>query len=145
MANDRAFFDTNILLYLLSSDTVKADTAERVMINGGIISVQVLNEFTSVARRKMDMSFSEIRSVLSPIQQICRVATVTLDTHTDALWIADRYGYNVWDALIVASAVEAGCAILYTEDLQHGQVVEERLQIINPFSEDEKSRPTHAP
>lgn len=135
MANAKAFLDTNILLYVFSGDTVKADMAEQVLSRGGFISVQVLNEFASVAHRKMDMSFSEIRAVLLPIQQICQTVSLHSDTHTDALWIAEKFGFNFWDALIVASAFEADCTLLYTEDLQHGQIVAERLRIVNPFQE----------
>ena len=133
MASGKTFFDTNVLLYLLSADTAKADVAEGIMMNGGVISAQVLNEFASVARRKMGMSFLEIREVLTPIHRICDVAHLTLDTHIYGLRIAERYKYNVWDAMIVASAMLADCAVLYTEDMHHGQVLEDRLQLINPF------------
>ncbi|MBU2806711.1 PIN domain-containing protein [Acidithiobacillus ferrooxidans] len=133
MASGKAFFDTNVLLYLLSADTVKADVAEGIMVNGGVISAQVLNEFASVAQRKMGMSFLEIREVLAPIHRICDVAHLTLDTHIHGLRIAERYKYNVWDAMIVASALLADCAVLYTEDMRHGQIFEDRLQLINPF------------
>lgn len=133
MASGKAFFDTNVLLYLLSADTVKADVAEGIMVNGGVISAQVLNEFASVAQRKMGMSFLEIREVLTPIHRICDVAHLTLDTHIHGLRIAERYKYNVWDAMIVASALLADCAVLYTEDMRHGQIFEDRLQLINPF------------
>ena len=134
MTSGKAFFDTNVLLYMLSEDTKKADTAESLLALGGDISTQVLNEFTSVARRKMGMSFSEIREVFIPICRICEVAPVTMDTHSEGMRIAERYGFNIWDALIVASAVLVDCAVLYTEDLHHKQVVDGRLQIINPFS-----------
>ena len=133
MASGKAFFDTNVLLYLLSADTVKADVAEGIMVNGGVISAQVLNEFASVAQRKMGMSFLEIREVLAPIHRICDVAHLTLDTHIHGLRIAERYKYNVWDAMIVVSALLADCAVLYTEDMRHGQIFEDRLQLINPF------------
>ena len=133
MANDRPFFDTNVLLYLFSGDTSKADAAESVMVQGGTISVQVLNEFTSVAQRKMGMSIPEIRAVLGPIRDVSSVVPLHEETHDDALRIADRYGYSFWDALILASALEAGCSILYTEDMQAGQLVEQSLRIINPF------------
>ena len=136
MASAKVFFDTNVLLYLLSADAVKANIAESIVAKRGVISAQVLNEVASVARRKMGMTFPEIRALLSPIHRICEVAPVTLDTHIHGMGIAERYGYNVWDALIVASAVLADCEILYTEDLQHGQVLERRLQIINPFATD---------
>ncbi|WP_279117437.1 PIN domain-containing protein [Acidithiobacillus thiooxidans] len=133
MASGKAFFDTNVLLYLFSADIAKADVAEGIMVNGGVISAQVLNEFASVGRRKMGMSFLEIREVLAPIHRICDVAHLTLDTHIHGLRIAERYKYNVWDAMIVASALLADCAVLYTEDMHHGQILEDRLQLINPF------------
>ena len=133
MASGKAFFDTNVLLYLFSADIAKADVAEGIMVNGGAIRAQVLNEFASVARRKMGMSFLEIREVLAPIHRICDVAHLTLDTHIHGLRIAERYNYNVWDAMIVASALLADCAVLYTEDMHHGQILEDRLQLINPF------------
>ena len=133
MASGKAFFDTNVLLYLFSADIAKADVAEGIMVNGGVISAQVLNEFASVGRRKMGMSFLEIREVLTPIHRICDVAHLTLDTHIHGLRIAERYKYNVWDAMIVASALLADCAVLYTEDMHHGQIFEDRLQLINPF------------
>ncbi|MBU2788660.1 PIN domain-containing protein [Acidithiobacillus sp. VAN18-1] len=140
MASDRAFFDTNILLYLFSGDPAKADIAESMVTMGGVISVQVLNEFTSVARRKMDMTFLEIKTVLAPIQKLCRTIPVTVDTHADAMRIAERYGLNFRDALIIASALESCCEILYTEDLQHGQVLEENLRVANPFLQKETSK-----
>ncbi len=128
------FIDTNVLLYLLAQDPKKADTAESILADGGTISVQVLNEFASVAHRKFGMSYAEIRSVLFPIQELCTVVPVHSGTHADALWLAERYRLNLWDALILASALDTDCAVLYTEDLQHGQIVEDRLRIANPFA-----------
>ncbi|WP_035193810.1 PIN domain-containing protein, partial [Acidithiobacillus ferrivorans] len=89
MTSDKAFFDTNVLLYLLSEDTVKADRAESVIVQGGIISAQVLNEFASVARRKMAMSLPEVREVLTPLYRLCEVTSVTLDTHIQGIQIAE--------------------------------------------------------
>ncbi|MBU2768837.1 PIN domain-containing protein [Acidithiobacillus ferrivorans] len=133
MTSDKAFFDTNVLLYLLSEDTVKADRAESVIVQGGIISAQVLNEFAFVARRKMAMSLPEVREVLAPLYRLCEVTSVTLDTHIQGIQIAERYQYNIWDAMIVASALMAHCVTLYTEDMYHGQILEGRLHIVNPF------------
>lgn len=129
----KVFFDTNVLLYLLSGDAAKADRAEELVARGGTIGVQVLNEFASVASRKLGMSHAEIRDVLEPIRAICAVTPLTLEIHDRALGLAERYGFSIYDALIVAAALEADCGTLYTEDLQDGQVIDGSLTISNPF------------
>lgn len=133
MPDANRFFDTNVLLYLLSEDAVKADRAEELVANGGVISVQVLNEFAAVASRKLGMSWSEIRDVLSPIRAVCEIDPVTVETHDLGIGLAERYGFSFYDATIVASALRAGCKTLYSEDLQHAQVIDRRLKIHNPF------------
>lgn len=133
MAEQPAFFDTNILLYLLSADQAKADRAEELLSIGGTVSVQVLNEFVSVAGRKLAMTWSEIRDCLGPLRATLRVEPLTSDTHDGALDLAERYGIAFYDALIVSAAKLAGCTILYSEDLQHGQVFERSLTVRNPF------------
>jgi predicted nucleic acid-binding protein len=135
MSRTDTFFDTNVLLYLLSEDTTKADRAEATIARGGVISVQVLNEFTSVASRKLQMSYPEIREVLETIRAVCKIEPLTVETHDRGLRIAERYGFSVYDAMIAASALGAGCAYLYTEDLQDGQVLESRLTVRNPFND----------
>lgn len=127
------FFDTNVLLYLLSADTAKADRAEEVLALGGTISVQVLNEFAAVASRKLRMSWREVREVLAQIRAVCTVVPVTIETHEQALRIAERYGLSIYDALIVSAALLAGCKTLHSEDMQDGQIIERRLTIRNPF------------
>jgi predicted nucleic acid-binding protein len=133
MSGAEVFFDTNIVLYLLSADAVKADRAEELLAVGGVISVQVLNEFAAVASRKLGMSWPEIRDVLAQIRVVCPVEPMSADTHDRALQIAERYRLSVYDALIVAAALVAGCATLYSEDMQDGQVIERQLTIRNPF------------
>jgi predicted nucleic acid-binding protein len=128
------FFDTNVLLYLFSEDTTKSDRAEELVANGGVINVQVLNEFAAVASRKLGMSWSEIRDVLTPIRTICEVEPLTIETHDRGIEIAERYGLSFYDAMILASALSAGCKILYSEDLQDGQVIDRQLRIRNPFA-----------
>lgn len=135
MAERAAFYDTNILLYLLSADAAKADRAEELLSAGGVVSVQVLNEFASVAARKLAMSWAEIRECLEPIRATLRVEPITVETHDLALALSDRYGISFYDALIVAAAVIGGCGALYSEDLQHGQVFERSLVVRNPFRE----------
>ena len=133
MSATKPFFDTNVLLYLLSGDTAKADRAEALLAQGGILSVQVLNEFAAVASRKLGLSYPEIREVLAPIRTICTVEPVTLETHERGLQIAERYGFRLYDAMIIAAALLAGCQTLYSEDLQDGQSFDKRLTICNPF------------
>jgi len=129
-----AFFDTNVLLYLLSGDAAKADRAETLLASGGVISVQVLNEFASVALRKGAVNFTELSDILSKIRAACSVRPLEVETHELGLQLAERYRFSIYDSLIVAAALQAGCSVLYSEDLQHRQRVE-TLTIRNPFVE----------
>jgi predicted nucleic acid-binding protein len=133
MKNDKPFLDTNVLLYLLSEDNAKADRAEAIIAAGGIISVQVLNEFASVAFRKLGMSYAEIRDMLGTTRAVCQIQALTVDTHERGLDIAERFGFSLYDSMIVSSAVESGCTVLYSEDMQHDQEVDGQLVVINPF------------
>lgn len=133
MSEPRAFLDANVLLYALSADACKADRAEELLAAGGVVSVQVLNEFASVAHRKLAMEWQEIKDVLGVTREVCDVVPITLETHDDALALAARYGFSLYDALIVAAALAAGVEMLYTEGLQDGQRLEDRLVVINPF------------
>ena len=127
------FFDTNILLYLLSADATKADRVEETLAAGATISVQVLNEFAAVALRKLGMTIAEVRDALEPITAVCKVVPITVEIHDRGLRVAERYRFSIYDALIIAAALDAGCATLYTEDLQDGQVIDDVLTIRNPF------------
>jgi predicted nucleic acid-binding protein len=133
MAGPLAFFDTNILLYLLSDDHAKADRSEELLAGGGIVSVQVLNEFVSVASRKLAMEWLEIRECLEPLRAALQVVSITTETHDLALSVAERYGLSFYDSLIVSAAQLSGCPVLYSEDLQHGQVFEKTITVRNPF------------
>ena len=133
MKTDKPFFDTNILLYLLSKDKRKADCAEAIIAMGGMISVQVLNEFASVAFRKLGMAYHEIREILNSIRAICQVQPVTIETHDLGLNIVERFGFSLYDSMIVSAALQSGCSILYSEDMQHGQEINAQLIITNPF------------
>ena len=127
------FFDTSVLLYLLSGDSTRADRAEAALATGGVLSVQVLNEFASVAMRKIRMPLDEIREVLATVRALCKIVPITEATHDKGLEIADRYGLSIYDAMIVASALIADCEILLSEDMQDGQVFDGALKIQNPF------------
>ena len=133
MSDAKHFFDTNIVLYLLSADQAKADRAEALLAEGGIISVQVLNEFAAVASRKLGMSWPEIREVLDQVRAVSSVEPLLVETHQRGLSVAERYDLSLYDALIVAAALISGCSTLYSEDMQHGQIIEGQLTICNPF------------
>ena len=133
MQETDVFFDTNVVLYLLSGDTAKADIAEELLAIGGMISVQVLNEFASVASRKLKMSWPEISDVLTQVRLVCAVEPLSVATHERALAVAERYRLSLYDALIVSAALLAGCKTLYSEDMQDGQVIERQITIRNPF------------
>jgi predicted nucleic acid-binding protein len=134
MSRGEDFFDTTVVLHLLSADTAKADRAEELLAIGGTISVQVLNEFVAVASRKLRMSWIEIREVLAQIRAVCAVEPMTIETHERALRIAERYGISIYDALIVSAALLANCRTLHSEDMQDGHVIERQLTIRNPFT-----------
>lgn len=134
MSDAESFFDTSVLLYLLSAQADKADRAEELLEQSGVISVQVLNEFTSVAIRKLGLSFAEVREVLGTVRALCTTHPLTIEHHDKATEIAERYGFSFYDSVIVASALLAGCKTLYAEDLQHRQVIDKQLTVINPFA-----------
>jgi predicted nucleic acid-binding protein len=130
----RAFFDTNVLVYAIGQDDVRTPIAESLLAQGGVLSVQVLNELASVARRKLGMSWEEVKEALAALRSLCEPPIpITVETHEKALLLATRYRFHLYDAVIVAAAIEAECETLYSEDFQSGQVVEGRLTIRNPF------------
>ena len=128
------FFDTNVLLYLLSEDAAKADRAESLLASGGMISVQVLNEFASLRPGKLSMKFSEIKEVVATIRAVCTVKPIDVETHELGLDLAEQYRFSIYDSFIVAAALRAGCSTRLSEDLQSGQKID-TLTIHNPFAE----------
>ncbi|MFM0042710.1 PIN domain-containing protein [Paraburkholderia sediminicola] len=130
----KAFIDSNVLLYLLSADAAKAERAEATIRAGGRISVQVLNEIANVARRKLGMSWPDINEVLTLIRSLCPADPLTIEIHERGRLVAERYGLSVYDAMIVAAALVAGCETLYSEDMQDGLVIERQVRIRNPFA-----------
>ena len=127
------FADTNVVLYLLD-DGPKADRAEAIVMQGPRISVQVLNEALANCRRKAGLDWEETGAFLSGVQALCPVEDLTLRTHELGRALAERYGLSVYDAMIVAAALLAGCATLWSEDMQDGLLVEGQLRIVNPFA-----------
>jgi predicted nucleic acid-binding protein len=134
MSAGEAFFDTSVLLYLLSGDGGKADRVEELLLRHGHISVQVLNELAAVILRKHALSIGEVREFLAGVREFCHTHPLTSETHEQGLEILQRYKFSLYDSMIIASAAGCGCRTLYSEDLQNGQVIEKRLKVINPFS-----------
>lgn len=128
------FFDTSVILYLLSGDPDKADLVEALLQRGGAISVQVLNEIAAVVSRKRALSHSELGEFLAGVRESCVAHPVTLKVHERGLEVAERYGFSLHDSMIVAAALEQGCRTLYSEDLQNAQLIEKRLRVVNPFA-----------
>jgi predicted nucleic acid-binding protein len=143
-------FDTNIFIYTLAggrdesagtprqqalakSDNAKAVLAQSIVLEPSIISVQLLNEFANVARRKLNMRFEEFGPLLDILASVHTVKPMDLASTRLALEVAGETGYSIYDSNIVAVALLAGCKTLYTEDMQHGRVLFDTLRIINPF------------
>jgi len=127
------FFDTTILVYTVTLNDSRAAIAEDLLALGGSISVQVLNEFVNVARKKLKMTWEETERTLTAFRALCSdPAPLTTDIHEAAVNIAKANKFHIYDALIIASALKAGCTTLYSEDMQHGQVID-TLTIRNPF------------
>jgi predicted nucleic acid-binding protein len=128
-----SFIDSNVLIYLASANSEKADRAEQVLAAGGHVSVQVLNEVTSVVRRKLRMSWPRTHEFLSLIKRLTTIHPLTLETHAAGLALAERYGLSIYDAQLVSCALQAECTVLWSEDMQHALSVEGRLTILSPF------------
>ena len=128
----KPFIDSNIILYLLSNDIVKADKAEAILEAGGVISVQVLNEVVSVCQRKLKMHWDEIDAVLQAVKASVQVVPLTEATHELAVQICKRYQLSFYDAHICAAALVTGSTVLLSEDMQDGMVVD-GLVVKNPF------------
>jgi len=127
------FLDSNVLVYAFTTDP-RAEAARALLERGCTLSVQCLNEFANVARRKLRMSWDELRDALAAIRTLCpRILSVDVETHERALRIAEHHGFGLFDALIVASALQAGSKTLWSEDMQHGVVIDRRVRIANPF------------
>src|SRR5690606_6001742 len=129
----RAFLDTNVLIYA-QGEGAKSEIARDALLAGGVISVQVLNEFTAVLQRKFHLEWDAIAEAVADVRAVLNpVRPIGVETHAAALELARERGFSFYDALIVAAAIEAGCDLLLTEDLQHEQRVG-GLTVVNPFT-----------
>lgn len=129
----KPFVDTNVVLYLLSSDTVKADRAEEILAAGAVISVQVLNEAAHVMRRKWQMPWGDVREVLNQLGDVCEIVPLTVEMQRRAVDLSQSAGIGIYDANIVSAASFCDSTVLFSEDLNHGQRFE-RVLVTNPFA-----------
>jgi predicted nucleic acid-binding protein len=128
------FIDSNIVLYLLSGDAVKADRAQALLEAGGVISVQVLNEVASVCLRKLKMPWQEVDALLLAVKTACDVLPLTVASHEKAVEVAKRFQLSFCDANIVAAALISGAPVLLSEDMHRGMLID-GLVIQNSFKE----------
>jgi predicted nucleic acid-binding protein len=131
----KVFLDTNVVVYLYSADEPEKQATALSLIenNEPIISTQVLSELANTLSRKFALPFDVVAQAIAEVQEGCTVSPVMPETISQALALAKKYQYSYYDSLILASALSAGCSTLFTEDMQHGQVIENSLTINNPF------------
>ena len=129
-----SFADSNILLYLVDTDPAKAKIAEQILRKDVSISVQVLSEMASVMLGRWRRGWEEVESVLALVRGATTIYAIDLDTHVLGMSVAKRYRLGIYDSLIVAAALIAGCDTLYSEDMQNGLLVEGQLRVVNPFA-----------
>ena len=135
---DKIFLDTNIVLYALDKDGVKQQIAINLLKSNPIISTQVLNEFSNICIKKLRITIEQVEKLVDVLSSDLNVKVFDVNTIIQALSLKSKYNFQYYDSLIVATALENECNILYSEDMQDGFVVEQRLTIINPFKKEEQ-------
>jgi len=132
---DRAFIDTNILVYLSVNNDAKTETTTKLIYNlpNAVISTQVLGEFSNVAYRNKALSSEKLVEYIDIFTSSFELFKISASTIIYAIKIKEKYSFSFWDSLIIASAIETDCSILYSEDMQHLQRIDDKLTIINPF------------
>ncbi len=130
---EKVFLDTNVLVYAHSLGDARIHKAQQLLFDGGVINAQVLNEFASVLRSRLAFSWEDVTEAVEKILILCpNPRPLTVEVHLRSLELGRKHKLSIWDSLILAAALEAGCKTLYTEDLQHGQIID-GLRIENPF------------
>lgn len=131
----KIFLDTNVVVYLYSGDEPEKRAVTLAFIEQGnpVVSTQVLSELANTLIRKFGLPFDVVAQAVVEVRDACTVVPVMPDTITQALALAQKYRYSYYDSLILATALSAGCETIATEDMQHGQVIEDVLTIRNPF------------
>lgn len=133
---DKIFIDTNIIVYAYSIDEKKkqAITQEILENNSDLyISKQVINEVVNILYKKMQLTSEEIEKVILELDNEFEIFDFDITTQIKAIRLKNNYNLQFYDALIIATALENGCTVLYSEDMQHNLVIEGKLTIINPF------------
>ena len=133
--SDKVFLDTNVLVYCYSStEHAKQDVAVKIAQNAQAwVSTQVLQELSNILRRKFGKSWKDVQQAIDEVSNNFHVFTNELETIRTAVQLAERYGYSFYDSLILSSSLVIGCSTVFSEDMQHSQVIEGKLEIINPF------------
>ena len=132
---DKVFFDSNIIIYLYSEDEIEKIKfiKEIILNNTNIISTQVINELCNIFKRKFKIDYEKLLEILNEIENSFEIYKINLNTIKYGINISKKYDYSYYDSLIIAQALENNCSTLYSEDLQHKQIIEKTLKIINPF------------
>lgn len=133
LTKDKVFIDSNVFLYLLSNDERKKLIAIHLLSKRPVISVQVINENMNAALRKLKVPENKAIEHTKTLMAECAVKPIMKQTIVVAFNILQTYHYSYYDCMIIASALEAKCNALYSEDLQHNQIIQKTLKIINPF------------
>lgn len=134
MMDESGFIDTNILVYAYSNTEIeKKQLADKLLKTDIKISTQIVNEFIWVMTRKYHIDSDKIKKIVKGLFSIYEVILINQKIIEQALTITDRYNYSYWDSLILSSALECECSIVYSEDMQHGQIIDQKLEISNPF------------
>ncbi len=135
MSAKKVFLDTNVVIYAYSLDQVEKCRISRALIESGnaVVSAQVLNEYCNATRKKYPHLFDRVEETLHELLDILEVRGLMPLTSLHALQLTRRYGFSYYDSLIVASALEADCTLLASEDMHNGLLIEGRLRIVNPF------------
>jgi predicted nucleic acid-binding protein len=133
---DNIFIDSNVIIYSFDKEEKKKNISIALLKANPIISIQVLNEISNILNKKFNMNIKEIKNSVDLLVKICRVKNIIPQTIKKALDIVDRYKYSYYDSLIISSALENKCSIIYTEDLHDSHVIDKKLKIINPFKND---------
>lgn len=129
----KVFIDSNIVIYAIGQASSKAHLAAPLFVGLPTISTQVISETVNVVTRRLGMAVSDIRRLVAWLESTCAVEIITLASIHLAQDVRERNGFSWYDSLIIASALEADCGQLFSEDMQHGQVISDRLTIVNPF------------
>ncbi len=135
--NGRAFIDNNVIVYGYSRlELMKREKALSIVLEpDAATSIQVLNEFSNVMRKKFKEPYSMIRLAVEEIIAGLEIFPIDVSTIQSAIDLGESHGYSHYDSLILATALQNGCTKLYSEDFHDGQLINGTLKIINPFNE----------